>query len=178
MSDDAYYDLASVGPYAPMIGSALITMVEPHVGHERGYNRWYEDDHFNAGAMAMPWMFAGRRWVEVLNRTVLERVPFLRGGDPLFLHNLALMLKPLACAAGDVLIREHGNSRVRRDARPVERVARRGVRNASFGRPKRHPSESRRPRTSGRTPCPSPRRSTTAPAPSSSTSSRKRTVRS
>jgi glucose-6-phosphate 1-dehydrogenase len=48
----------------------------------------------------------GRRWVEVLNRTVLERVPFLRNGDPVFLHNLALMLKPLACAAGDVLIRE------------------------------------------------------------------------
>ena len=27
------------------------------------YNRWYEDDHFNSGAMAMPWMFSGRRWV-------------------------------------------------------------------------------------------------------------------
>ena len=38
-------------------------MVEPHVGHEHSYNRWYEDDHFNAGAMAMPWMFSGRRWV-------------------------------------------------------------------------------------------------------------------
>ena len=48
----------------------------------------------------------GRRWVEVLNRSVLERVSFLRGGDPVFLHNLALMLKPLACAAGDLLIRE------------------------------------------------------------------------
>jgi glucose-6-phosphate 1-dehydrogenase len=48
----------------------------------------------------------GRRWVEVLNRTVLERVPFLRGGDPVFLHNLALMLKPLACEAGEVLIQE------------------------------------------------------------------------
>ena len=38
-------------------------MVEPHVGHEHSYNRWYEDDHFNSGAMAMPWMFSGRRWV-------------------------------------------------------------------------------------------------------------------
>ena len=38
-------------------------MVEPHVGHERAYNRWYEDDHYNAGAMAFPWMWAGRRWV-------------------------------------------------------------------------------------------------------------------
>lgn len=58
-----YSTLPAEGPYAPEIGSALITMVEPHVGHEHAYNRWYEDDHFNSGAMAMPWMFAGRRWV-------------------------------------------------------------------------------------------------------------------
>ena len=48
----------------------------------------------------------GREWVEVLNRTILEHVSFLRGADPVLLHNLALMLKPLACAAGDLLIRE------------------------------------------------------------------------
>lgn len=42
-------------------GHALITMVEPHPGHEHAYNRWYEDDHYYAGAMAMPWMYAGRR---------------------------------------------------------------------------------------------------------------------
>lgn len=58
-----YSTLPAEGPYAPAIGAALITMVEPHVGHEHAYNRWYEDDHFNSGAMAMPWMFAGRRWV-------------------------------------------------------------------------------------------------------------------
>ena len=58
-----YSTLPGEGPYAPAIGGALITMVEPHVGHEHAYNRWYEDDHFNSGAMAMPWMFAGRRWV-------------------------------------------------------------------------------------------------------------------
>jgi len=62
-SDDPYYTLAQTGPYAAKIGSALITMVEPHLGHEAAYNRWYEDDHFNAGAMAFPWLFAGRRWV-------------------------------------------------------------------------------------------------------------------
>ena len=61
--DEAYSRLPKSGAYLPKIGSALITMVEPHVGHEWGYNRWYEDDHFNAGAMAFPWMFAGRRWV-------------------------------------------------------------------------------------------------------------------
>ena len=58
-----YTQLASVGPYGPGIGSALITMVEPHEGHEHAYNRWYEDDHYISGAMSMPWMFAGRRWV-------------------------------------------------------------------------------------------------------------------
>ena len=55
--------IADEGDYPPKIGSALITMVEPHVGHERAYNRWYEDDHFISGAMAMPWMFSGRRFV-------------------------------------------------------------------------------------------------------------------
>ena len=58
-----YSTLPLEGPDDTAIGSALITMVEPHVGHERAYNRWYEDDHFYSGAMAMPWMFAGRRWV-------------------------------------------------------------------------------------------------------------------
>ena len=58
-----YAELAAVGPYGADLGHALITMVEPHPGHERQYNRWYEDDHFIAGAMAMPWMYAGRRWV-------------------------------------------------------------------------------------------------------------------
>lgn len=67
-SDDAeelrrYTELAARGPYGVAIGSALITMVEPLPGHEYAYNRWYEDDHFYAGAMAMPWMFAGRRFV-------------------------------------------------------------------------------------------------------------------
>lgn len=60
---EVYAELASVGPYGVHPGHALITMVEPHPGHEYAYNRWYEDDHFIAGAMAMPWMYAGRRWV-------------------------------------------------------------------------------------------------------------------
>jgi hypothetical protein len=50
-------------PNDVVIGGALITMVEPDVGHEHAYNRWYEDDHFYAGAMAGPWTFAGKRWV-------------------------------------------------------------------------------------------------------------------
>ncbi|MFF9566868.1 hypothetical protein [Streptomyces sp. NPDC014685] len=67
MSDETrsavYGELAALGPYGVRPGHALITLVEPHPGHERAYNRWYEDDHYYAGAMAMPWMFAGRRWV-------------------------------------------------------------------------------------------------------------------
>jgi hypothetical protein len=62
-TSDPYYELPKVGPYEVRIGSGLITMVEPHVGHDHAYNRWYEDDHYYAGCLAMPWMFAGRRWV-------------------------------------------------------------------------------------------------------------------
>ncbi|MEV0638681.1 hypothetical protein AB0I77_27835 [Streptomyces sp. NPDC050619] len=67
-----YAELAAVGPYGADLGHALITMVEPHPGHERQYNRWYEDDHFIAGAMAMPWMYAGRRWVATRDLQLLR----------------------------------------------------------------------------------------------------------
>ncbi len=45
------------------LGSALFTLVDPHPGHEVAYNRWYERDHFYAGCLVGPWLFAGRRWV-------------------------------------------------------------------------------------------------------------------
>src|SRR5579884_1685650 len=45
------------------LGSMLFTLVDPHRGHEVAYNRWYERDHFYAGCMVGPWLFAGRRWV-------------------------------------------------------------------------------------------------------------------
>lgn len=64
--------LPSEGPYEPAIGTALITMVEPHEGHEVDYNRWYEDDHYISGAMAMPWIFAGRRWVATRDLQLLR----------------------------------------------------------------------------------------------------------
>lgn len=60
---EAYRALASVGPYAVGLGSALITMVEPVPGYEIAYNRWYEDDHIYAGGTAMPWLFSAKRWV-------------------------------------------------------------------------------------------------------------------
>jgi hypothetical protein len=45
------------------VGSMLFTMVDPHRGHEAAYNRWYERDHFYAGCLVGPWLFAGSRWV-------------------------------------------------------------------------------------------------------------------
>ncbi len=49
--------------YPVQVGSMLFTMVDPQRGHEVAYNRWYERDHFYAGCMVGPWLFAGRRWV-------------------------------------------------------------------------------------------------------------------
>jgi hypothetical protein len=60
---DPYLAMARDLPSDVRLGGALITMIEPDVGHERDYNRWYEDDHFYAGARSGPWCFAGRRWV-------------------------------------------------------------------------------------------------------------------
>ena len=37
----------------------LLTLVEPHRGHEVAYNRWYERDHFYSGCMVGPYNFAG-----------------------------------------------------------------------------------------------------------------------
>ena len=72
---ELYDKLAHELPNEAKIGGAFLTMVEPHVGFEYEYNRWYEDDHFYAGAMHGPWMFSGRRWVAT--RELRERrVPY------------------------------------------------------------------------------------------------------
>jgi len=78
-TDPAYRRLPTVGSLAPTIGSALITWVEPVPEHIVGYNRWYEDDHMITGAMSMPWMFSGRRfvsptWLHALRGPVGSRV--------------------------------------------------------------------------------------------------------
>ena len=78
----AYAELAAVGPYGVRPGHALITMVEPHPGHERAYNRWYEDDHYIAGAMAMPWIYAGRRWVATRDLQLLREPADSAVADP------------------------------------------------------------------------------------------------
>jgi glucose-6-phosphate 1-dehydrogenase len=48
----------------------------------------------------------GRRWIESINRDVLERVPLFQGCDPVFLYSLAMMLKPVVCAPGETIIRK------------------------------------------------------------------------
>ncbi|MHB8438007.1 MAG: hypothetical protein ACYDD4_02435 [Acidimicrobiales bacterium] len=58
------------------LGSMLVTLVEPHRGHEVEYNRWYERDHYYAGCMIGPYQFAGRRFVATAD---LKR---LRDPDP------------------------------------------------------------------------------------------------
>jgi len=52
-----------VNDYPVKVGSMLLTMVDPHRGFEHAYNRWYERDHYYAGCMVGPHMFAGSRWV-------------------------------------------------------------------------------------------------------------------
>lgn len=54
---------AGVDGYAVKVGSMLLTLVDPHRGYEAAYNRWYERDHFYAGCMIGPYLFAGSRWV-------------------------------------------------------------------------------------------------------------------
>jgi hypothetical protein len=54
------------------LGSMLLTVVEPHPGHEVAYNRWYERDHFYAGCMVGPYNFAGRRYVATADLKALR----------------------------------------------------------------------------------------------------------
>jgi hypothetical protein len=59
------YPLTPGGPedYPTQPGAMLLTLVEPHKGFERAFNRWYERDHFYAGCMEGANCFAGARWV-------------------------------------------------------------------------------------------------------------------
>ena len=65
------------------LGSMLLTVVEPHVGHEVAYNRWYERDHFYSGCMVGPYNFAGRRFVATADLKALrDPDPSLITGEP------------------------------------------------------------------------------------------------
>ncbi len=65
--------------YPIRVGSMLFTMVDPAKGSEVEYNRWYERDHFYAGCMIGPKLFAGKRWVATKD---LKDLRFPRGDTP------------------------------------------------------------------------------------------------
>ena len=46
----------------------------------------------------------GRKWVEVLNREVLERVPLFEGADSVLLGSLIMALKPVVFQPGEVIM--------------------------------------------------------------------------
>jgi hypothetical protein len=56
-------EAGGVNDYPVKVGSILLTLVDPHKGYEKAYNRWYERDHYYAGEMIGPFAFAGSRWV-------------------------------------------------------------------------------------------------------------------
>ena len=53
----------------------------------------------------------GRHWVEIINRDVLEKIPLFAGGDPVSLHNVAMMLKPQVVGAGEIVIHQGDEGR-------------------------------------------------------------------
>ncbi len=48
----------------------------------------------------------GRKWVEILNRETLEKVPLFEGADTVFLASLILALKPVVFQPGDLVVRQ------------------------------------------------------------------------
>jgi signal-transduction protein with cAMP-binding, CBS, and nucleotidyltransferase domain len=48
----------------------------------------------------------GRKWVEILNRETLEKVPLFQGADAILLASLIMALKPVVFQAGDLVIRK------------------------------------------------------------------------
>ena len=48
----------------------------------------------------------GRRWVEILNRETLEKVPLFHGGDAVLLSSLILALKPVVFPAGELILKK------------------------------------------------------------------------
>jgi glucose-6-phosphate 1-dehydrogenase len=48
----------------------------------------------------------GRRWYEVLTDEVLHRVAIFKDGDPLFLSQIILALRPVVVAPGEMLVRK------------------------------------------------------------------------
>ena len=54
------------------LGGALVTLVDPHRGHEVAYNRWYERDHSLAGCMIGAWTIGMARFVATADLKALR----------------------------------------------------------------------------------------------------------
>ncbi len=72
---------AAVNDHPVRLGTILFTLIEPHEGHERAYNRWYERDHFYSGCLTGAHNFAGDRFVATRPLKDLRAGPG-PGGDP------------------------------------------------------------------------------------------------
>jgi glucose-6-phosphate 1-dehydrogenase len=48
---------------------------------------------------------SGRHWMEVVNRSILARIPLFQAADPVCLHNLAMTLEPAIVHPGQDIIR-------------------------------------------------------------------------
>src|SRR5262249_43076730 len=48
----------------------------------------------------------GRRWYEVINREVLHRVPLFKDGNPVFLNQVGMALRPEEAGAGQTIIKK------------------------------------------------------------------------
>jgi hypothetical protein len=61
------------------LGAAIFALHDPHRGHERAFNRWYERDHMYALGIMAPWTMAAGRWVataELKQLRTADEAPF------------------------------------------------------------------------------------------------------
>ncbi|MFC5063400.1 hypothetical protein [Actinomycetospora atypica] len=111
------------------IGSVWVSLMEPEHGHEAAFNQWYGDDHFYAGGMNLPGIFAGRRWLCPVEHQALRTVPDGSLVDPphagRFLHlNFFLrgQVEDSAGVLGETIARLAGEGRMYVDTIPRRHV--------------------------------------------------------
>jgi hypothetical protein len=55
-----------------VLGHAILGLIEPHAGHERAWNRYYERDHLIAAGSSAPYTFSTQRWVATRRHKALR----------------------------------------------------------------------------------------------------------
>ena len=68
-------------PRSIQVGAMHLTLVDPHRGHERRYNRWYEEDHFFSAVMLGPGLLSGARFIARRHEKARRRVQAPFGPD-------------------------------------------------------------------------------------------------